>query len=249
MRGEALGLVVAVLGACSPDPPPAHCKTSCQEGTTQCHDAQLLGTCTHLADGCYAYVSVPCPDGQYCDADVNRCEVGDLCSPAETLSACTRAAMNFAQCCTYNPDPLDLCETELALGLDPLAACTHLHSVSCDALHGELLPGCCCPPNWVCDPYSTQCLRKCERGTDCPAGQTCAPFYTAEADFPYFCGPGHACGYEWPCPVGSCCVGDLNGNRFCAATCDDSSMCQEGGHCESFAYIDPSCGVARACGQ
>jgi len=238
-----------VLGACSPAAPPASCKTSCHEGATQCHDAHLIGTCTLLADGCYAFVSVPCPDGQYCDDDMNRCEPGDLCSPAGTLSACTRAAMNLAQCCNYNPDPLDLCETELALGLDPLAACTHLHSISCDVFHGELLPGCCCPPGWICDANSTNCLKTCQRSTDCPTGQTCGPYGLAAAHLPNICAARYSCGYEWPCPEGYCCVGDVNGNRFCATGCDDSSMCPWGGRCDGFAYIDPACGITRACGQ
>jgi hypothetical protein len=250
MRGEALGLVVAVLGACSPDPPPASCKTSCQEGTTQCHDAQLLGTCTHLADGCYAYVSVPCPEGQYCDDALNRCQVGDVCSPASTLSACTRAAMNLAACCNYRPDPWDLCETELQLGQDPLAACTHLHSIDCPAMHAELLPGCCCPPNTYCDPDSQVCLQECVRGSDCPEGQSCAPAYPGagppKAGAPYVCGPFQDC-EKWACPYGGCCVGDLSGNRFCAMPCADSSTCS-GGNCDTYAYVEPSCSSVKACG-
>jgi hypothetical protein len=251
MRGEWLVAGLWVLGACGPAAPPASCKTSCKLGTTQCHDSRLLGTCTQLNDGCYAFVSVPCPDGQYCDSDMNDCKAGDACSPAETLSACTRAAMNLAQCCAYNPDPTDLCETEVALGLDPLVACTHLHSITCDVLHGELLPGCCCPPNWTCEPHGTTCLQECKQAADCPKGMACDALFSSDSGVPavHVCTLDFAsCNVVPPCPQGQCLVGDLNDDhRVCATPCTNSSMCPCG-QCDKWAYIDPSCGAPMACG-
>jgi hypothetical protein len=125
---------------------------------------------------------------------------------------------------------------------------------------------CSCGANGFCYLFQVEgpgCSRVCTHPSDCSSygsGWRCAPAsgnnadHSPGANFPYICRLNDGSPYggcppppSTGCDPPYCCVGDTNGNQFCALPCSDSSTCH-GGNCNVYDPSHGSCSVTMFCG-
>ena len=216
-------LLVSLLGACGDDGDKSvSCPQDCPE--TAC---QPDGTCS--AERCAD--DGTCPEGQYCEADSNRCLPGclldQLCDGNKVCDPQTR------ECVSCNPDGGLDCPADSGVCSVDDGTC-----VECNK-DGD----CGLGLSVYCQPQSHQCIPGCLSPNNCPSGLTC------DATIQLCVG----CREDSDCK-GLRCMGD-DAQRFCAeCVADPGCGVGSGEFCDVTAYAcipgcleDISCPEGQTC--
>ena len=210
---------------CGPDPV---CGLSC--GDCACTDVCVDGACSYrMGQACgenCCFGNRTCYQGSYCCDNALLCgngccapSFGAFCLPVEFGGPfCSRQCTSSNEC-----EPTGTC-------------CTPL-----DGGSGACVPGASLP-----------CM--CRTRAECPSG-ACAPAVNdgGAPVGPYVCKADDGTAYGGCeagaalCATGTCCVTDLDSNRFCARECTTLAECG-GAHCNDYDFGQSPCAGPTACG-